>query len=65
MVFAGIVVLGLAPSLIVLAILLPMHEEAVHPKTWLMVLQLILFVFSVGTFLVFGGLGNVLSRIRK
>lgn len=56
-----IIVLGLAPSLLVLTLIL-MDTEAVperHPATWLGVMQVVLFTASAVTYCVFGMIGEI------
>ncbi|HEX9671446.1 MAG TPA: hypothetical protein VGC93_18410, partial [Thermoanaerobaculia bacterium] len=58
---AALIVFGLVPTLLVLACLLHWHESGGHePVTWLIVLQILVFVASVCAFVLFGGLGESL-----
>jgi chromate transport protein ChrA len=60
---AGLLVIALVPSLIVLAVVLHAHAVQEHLlPTWLTGLQIALFLLSVLVFLVFGGLGESLTQ---
>jgi len=58
---AGIIVGGLAPSLIVLFMMLQMQHADATPPTWLVVSQATLFVLSAAVFLILGVVGATLS----
>jgi hypothetical protein len=64
---AGLLVFALVPSLIVLAVVLHAHEASEPCRThlsatWLIGLQIGLFLVSVLVFLVFGSLGESLAQ---
>ena len=58
MIIALVIVLGLGPSLVVLSLIL----MTTTPKTWLSVVQIILFFISVGVFLFLGFIGDAAAQ---
>lgn len=57
---AAVLVLGLVPSLVVLAFAVSHHESTRHVPVFLVTMQICLFLLSCGVFLVLGSLGEVL-----
>ncbi len=55
---SGIIVLFLVPTLIILSLLM----TSVKPEIWIVWAQIILFILSIATFIIMGGLGSLLLK---